>query len=101
MSFTPGPWAWDSRNGKDYLVSLAADTPHAIVLGWPTGLQDGTRFTDDAYGQADARLVAAAPDLYAALQAVLALYGPSSEYGYEARIVWQQAERAILKADQG
>jgi len=46
-----------------------------------------------------ARHQAAAEELYQALIAVLALYGPSSEYGYEARIVWQQAERAILKAD--
>ena len=68
MSHTPGPWAWDSRNGKHYLVSCAGDTPHAIVLGWPCGMEDGTWFTSDAYGDADMRLIAAAPELVDALK---------------------------------
>ena len=69
---TPGPWAWDCRNGRHYLITNADEdaTPHRIVLGWPCGLEDGTWFTKDRYGEADADLIAATPTLYAALRSI-------------------------------
>lgn len=38
-------------------------------------------------------------ELLAALRAVVAMYGPSSDYGSPALVVWQQAEAAITKAE--
>lgn len=69
---TPGPWAWDSRNGKHFLVTCAVGAPHVVVLGWPCGIEDGTQFPKDGYGQADAALIAAAPELLAALKMSIA-----------------------------
>jgi len=38
-------------------------------------------------------------ELLAALRAVVTMYGPSSDYGHEARAVWEQAEATITKAE--
>jgi hypothetical protein len=65
--FTPGPWAWDSRNNSHYLITMANDAPHSIVLGWPNGIS----LSSDRHGLADASLIASAPDLYAALSELL------------------------------
>jgi len=92
MSFTPGPWEIGDLDRNDQRQVIADG--RLICVGAHECLA-----SQEASMEANARLIAAAPDLYVALKAVLALYGPSSEYGYEARIVWQQAERAILKAD--
>lgn len=57
---TPGPWAIDSRNGSCYVVAPDAATTVAEV-----------KLPTDEQGDADARLIAAAPDLLAALKAVV------------------------------
>ncbi len=61
MSHTPGPWEVDSAHGTDavYVLSENHLIAHVIAHG------DGT---DDA---ANARLIAAAPDLLEACQAAL------------------------------
>lgn len=38
-------------------------------------------------------------ELLAALKALVAMYGPSSDYSYEAAENWRRAERAIAKAE--
>ena len=52
---TPGPWGWDSRNSNYYLLTFASDAPHQIVAELKT--------PRDAMGDADAHLIAAAPEL--------------------------------------
>jgi hypothetical protein len=59
---TPGPWAWNSRNGNSYLVTVSDSPPHIIVLGFPCGIEKGTGFPRDAMGRADAALIADAPE---------------------------------------
>lgn len=93
---TPGPWAWDSRNGDDYLVSCASDTPHIVVLGF---MRDRL-IPADAIGDADRALIAAAPCLLAALKALTEhspapLYPLTSEYGRALKA----ADAAIAKTE--
>ena len=40
-----------------------------------------------------------AAELIAALKALVAMYGPSSDYGHEAREAWRAAEDAIAEAE--
>lgn len=79
-NFTKGPWVWSDdrfRGGYSCLYSESADEP---VL-WPQRENDGDEgaawfATDDYYGEtalvdADAHLIAAAPDLYEAIEEAL------------------------------
>lgn len=93
---TPGPWHWTSRNGKHYLVTTG-DSPHEIVLGWPCGMEDGSWFTGDSYGAADARLIAAAPDLLAACQKFVASF--KSLQREKCDVAHRMAVEAIAKAE--
>lgn len=43
--------------------------------------------------------LAAVPNLTAALKALVEMYGPSSDYGHEARMAWAAGEAAIAKAE--
>lgn len=96
---TPGPWAWSEDRFRDGFSGLySGDDP---VL-WPQRENDGDDGAawfgtdEDYYGEtalldADARLIAAAPDLLEALQKVVAI----SDRKHEA---WDKAHAAIAKA---
>jgi len=59
-SFTPGPWAVNPVNAQ--VDTFAGGAPLAVCkLLWPTDLRS------EEETEANARLIAAAPDLYAAL----------------------------------
>lgn len=65
MMHTPGPWGWTYDGSKDYSIGSADDPqakPVAHVYAWQRN-----------YNQAEANcnLIAAAPDLLAALERVL------------------------------
>lgn len=68
-AFTPGPWWVDKR-----FRVLAADERHTIVHVPPGSFENLKR-------EADARLIAAAPDLYAALAAEVAYRAPTDGLG--------------------
>ena len=75
---TPGPWTvrHDFRSGNGELcigVSAARIGPKSGAVAWPSGV-------DDAQELANARLIAAAPDLLAALQLIHANAGESPEW---------------------
>ena len=83
MSHTPGPWAWTSPD-----ILMAPSDRVLLVDGKPT--------------KADARLIAAAPDLLAALEYVVmtadvphVLSGRSPTVAYESLV---DARDAIAKA---
>ena len=78
MMHTPGPWTvrHDFRSGNGELcvgVSAARIGPKSGAVAWPSGV-------DDAQELANARLIAAAPDLLAALQLIHANAGESPEW---------------------
>lgn len=96
---TPGPW-------------LAAASPSSIV-GWPIVGQQGraicaitwprhmarTAVSEEFFQEcaANARLIAAAPDLLEALRAMVARWEPEPD-GYADRRMWEAACEAIAKA---
>jgi hypothetical protein len=84
---TPGPWKWfnypDGRKLLAGTVRAVLHCPDAPIACEPV----------------DQHLIAAAPELLAGLRTVVAMYGPSSDYGDPAQAVWKQAEAAIAKAE--
>lgn len=79
---TPGPWEAGPAEGLRYMVR----TRHGV----------GGFIIECYRGEADARLVSAAPDLLAALEAIEAYW----EYGDPTADpdVWEQSRAAIAKA---
>lgn len=78
MSHTPGPWAYDQEtdNSTDFWV-FQSDGPVRVAV---------------ECSEADARLIAAAPDLLAALQAIVCHEQGIQQYRLE------QARAAIARA---
>lgn len=84
--FTPGPWYVHAPEPTlPFYVSNNAEDHHNVEVAVLYGKDSG----------ADARLVAAAPDLLAALERVRDAYGfdPSIESS-----IWQEVNAAITKA---
>lgn len=85
VTHTPGPWEW-RRDGGAFFLS-----PGVLV----TNFTDGTLWGDEL-DQANAHLIAAAPDLLEALHQCLGtLKALDAEYGYAA----EAARAAIAKAE--
>jgi hypothetical protein len=113
MNHTPGPWAWhklkEKANERDCFNALerspAGDNP---VLTYQTLSKDPQTDTVIEVSEADAQLIAAAPDLLAALQQMDALVEslwPSIPWGKTFNLNVQAlneapiaAKRAIAKA---
>lgn len=77
---TPGPWLCQPTNidGPDYGVCIVADNLGGLVgaaLPWATEIDSG----DMARVEANARLIAAAPELLEALRAAENHFGPFAE----------------------
>lgn len=71
---TPGPW---ERTPGDSVIDIAADGKHIAIVGSSPYWK---RFT--ATDEADARLIAAAPDMLAALRNVQRLIAEAAETGF-------------------
>ena len=61
--YTPGPWKLNRKNG----LSVLADVPD-----WPTGTIE--KLVAETVRRSDARLVAAAPEMYEAIRDFLTYY---------------------------
>jgi uncharacterized radical SAM superfamily Fe-S cluster-containing enzyme len=90
---TPGQWLYDAETGE---VTMADDVTALIATVQFEG-------TDEAQADADGYLIASAPDLLAALQALSALndnYAPFGGEIYQDRIerAWDNARAAIARA---
>ena len=81
MEHTPGPWR------------IVGDEPHLYI--WPTAsaVLNRHNLIADVYTEADARLIAAAPDLLEALKEIIAYAVFEDSYG-----TIPKAEAAIAKA---
>jgi hypothetical protein len=90
---TPGPWEVES--GEAVYV-LDKEYGRVCTVNWLRGPFGSFGRRTDAEGHANARLIAAAPDLLAALRALVAkstdLHGDWSEE-------WRKALEAIAKAE--
>jgi len=91
-AFTPGPWTYeifgDSEMGDTFHLGPVSDE-YEGVLG--TILEGGLVLDDDVVNEANARLIAAAPDLYDALVALVEEREPIGPQ-------WRKAKTAIAKA---
>jgi hypothetical protein len=89
-SFTPGPWKCGPFQNRESEISASLWKSFAVVFG-------NSDPDLNNQGKANARLIAAAPDLLAACQtAKKALAHVASEFGLEAEV--KQLEDAIKKA---
>lgn len=75
---TPGPWEFKPIPA-DYAFR-APDNDDAMILS-PNGVCPGTVWSYGEEGVANARLIAAAPELYAALKALYENLGETDEEG--------------------
>jgi len=94
IKHTPGPWKYDPDNERSDLIVRAGGLLLAEV--------NDTRSWPLAQCQANARLIAAAPDMLAALQAALELSDKIKEVDQprtdECQAVYNQVKAAIDKA---
>lgn len=92
--FTPGPWTIDEERYEQGISHFAISSRHngeMVCSVSPTRLR---REQDDA----NARLIAAAPELFAALQALLPTYIMAADSTAEQHAVVAQARKALAKA---
>ena len=75
VSFTPGPWHLHQQGSM-----RACDGRHDTLDGCRTIAEAEIIGVERAEAEANARLIAAAPDLYAALKALLEWVGGDAEY---------------------
>jgi hypothetical protein len=89
MTHTPGPWTAEDCDG---LYVRPADTSANIICDVVNRDGKGSRQTDEDW--ANAFMIAAAPDLYAALKRVVAVADRRTD-------VFDAARAAIAKAETG
>ena len=97
-SYTPGPWRYATESsGKNY--SRTGQVFHVLANGSNTYVASVGPLgqASEPTANANARLIAAAPELLAALTDLLNAYFPESTSG--ARSYWKAAEAAIAKAE--
>jgi hypothetical protein len=90
ITFSPGPWKADcflvtSQDGKP--VCHTGGTRYLGVTPQPNE------------AEANAQLIAAAPELLASAKAVLAQYGPPADYDEPVAQLWRDLQAAIAKAE--
>lgn len=104
MPHTPGPWHYQGATGfntslDDFEVNSDGDDWGAVAV--VTVNQLGVRNITDEEAEANAKLIAAAPDLLDALVKMTEELAPKLGYGPESNGYIQMARHAIAKATGG
>lgn len=113
-TFTPGPWTfsrWNEFGDMRFYIAQADGAPHTPQLSdVATLIAETTSNEWQSIQEANAKLIAAAPELLAALQAALpfiddagdiAQFYPDSSATDKCRVAVKQAHAAIAKATGG
>ena len=90
---TPGPWVVRER-GLGYGVETQMGTTVATCWRFNRGIADATPSMEEA----NARLIAAAPDLLEALERLVELGFSDRLYSDEEDVAWENVEKVIQKA---
>lgn len=99
VKHTPGPWVWRGKSGSLHRVGTPPYAYGELVLN-PTWDYDAGVEVD--ISEADACLITAAPDMLAALQAMLGTYGPPlASIDYPTNHPITLSREAIAKATGG
>jgi hypothetical protein len=94
MSHTPGPWTW-----REHYQGLVAANGYQVLHHAP---HEGMCVPDYDNGVADARLIAAAPELLAELKQLVRLLEPAESTGLNVPgLATLNAARAAIKAAEG
>lgn len=100
---TPGPWIIDSEGSiTDLSGRVIAPLVHGHnvpSLAFPRG--SGQYQAEDDGGAANARLIAAAPDLLAALRGLIAAYGGDRDYSAEDNVNSYESAIALIDRIEG
>jgi hypothetical protein len=97
MAHTPGPWAVEGESGNDGEAEVIVSDKRTVCWTACSLNEDGEDFNSNE-DRANAGLIAAAPDLLAALKEMVAMV--EAEYGgFDAVPEWQAATAAINKAE--
>jgi hypothetical protein len=99
----PGPWQYRTLPHDDWGTVHASNGPivaHALSGSWDVIDYDAHRTAGTDPYEANARLIAAAPDLLAALKRLLATINPGNadEHAVGCNCVIHEARAAIAKA---
>ena len=110
---TPGPWFvadWTCFDG-DNLLTVEAREPEITEAGqsgiWPDGIRKmKVASTDDgsfdrSTNLANARLIAAAPEMYEALQMFLAYNDQGGPLHFDTDAMWAKARSVMAKIEGG
>jgi hypothetical protein len=92
IGHTPGPWVVEGD-----VASLPDDIGVSIVNREHDGNDWDVALVHSS--EANANLIAAAPDMLQALRMLLQAYGPSSGWSQGARDAWEAAEAAVARAE--
>lgn len=92
---TQGPWRLETDYPKGFLI--LKDEPHPSHD--PVWTVANVNACMGAESKSNARLIAAAPDLLAALKAMLSMFGDHEQYDDDSAQVIAEAREALAKAE--
>lgn len=95
MSHTPGPWAHEKLGGDQWLITAADLSDYPGDVPWRVAVVLGSVGYDGDQSPANARLIAASPDLFAACHAAREIL---ETLGAEHVAAYEMVSAAISKA---
>ena len=96
MAHTPGQWTWENdEDWHEQWKIIATDTDNGDVIAFVP--KSGDEEYDDDVTYANARLIAAAPELLATCEAMLQILSYQKPTGITAAVMLQ-AQAAIVQA---
>lgn len=94
--FTPGPWVWMTKDGNAFLVPEKTFKSDPDFANLEAIVDDGSAYGEYSntidYRSANAKLIAAAPDLYEALANL------ENDAGQIPEHAWNMVQAALAKA---
>lgn len=94
MTHTPGPWSWDGSDWP-FVINDAQDRVIAVIPDPYDQIDPTLRVTEQA-AEANARLIAAAPELLALVESCAYCHDGGDSFDLAERDAWMRDARALL-----